>query len=124
MITDWLSVLPPEISLQCLVLLVHPRWVIEHMEEDGTQECGLDHSQGRRWQELHRHLALVMLAFSFLLSPCLALPLPAGEAFPLSLTQSSMHQQVLLWLFQDLVPWLLHMQQIRAFLPRRTNRGV
>ena len=66
----WFSVLPKESSLQHLVLLAHARWVIEQFYEDAKQECGFDHYQGRSWQGLHRHLALVMLAYSFLmLSP-------------------------------------------------------
>jgi hypothetical protein len=38
----------------------------EQFYEDAMGECGLDHYQGRRWDGLHRHLALVMLAYSFL----------------------------------------------------------
>ena len=78
----WFSVLPPETSLQRLVLLAHARWVIEQFYEDAKQECGLDHYQGRSWEGLHRHLALVMLAYSFLMLYRLTMPLPAGEAFP------------------------------------------
>jgi SRSO17 transposase len=77
----WFSVLPKETSLQRLVLLAHARWVIEQFYEDAKQECGFDHYQGRSWQGLHRHLALVMLAYSFLMLSRLSLPLPAGEAF-------------------------------------------
>jgi SRSO17 transposase len=61
------STLPPETSLERLVLLAHARWVIEQFYEDAKQECGLDHFQGRSWNGLHRHLALVMLAYSFLM---------------------------------------------------------
>lgn len=78
----WFSVLPPQTSLQRLVLLAHARWVIEQFYEDAKQECGFDHYQGRSWQGLHRHLALVMLAYSFLMLYRLTLPLPSGEAFP------------------------------------------
>lgn len=81
-ITYWFSVLPEDTSVQRLVLLAHTRWVIEQFYEDARQECGLDHYQGRSWQGLHRHLALVMLAYSFLVLYRLILPLPAGEAFP------------------------------------------
>ncbi|HEY6407851.1 MAG TPA: IS701 family transposase [Ktedonobacteraceae bacterium] len=63
----WFSVLPPETSLSRLVLLAHARWVIEQFYEDAKQECGFDHFQGRSWDGLHRHLALVMLAYSFLM---------------------------------------------------------
>ena len=77
----WFSVLPKESSLQRLVLLAHARWVIEQFYEDAKQECGFDHYQGRSWQGLHRHLALVMLAYSFLMLSRLTLPLPAEEAF-------------------------------------------
>jgi hypothetical protein len=68
--------------LERLVTLAHARWVIEQFYEDAKQECGLDDYQGRHWDGLHRHLALVMLAYSFLMFSRLALPLPAGEAFP------------------------------------------
>src|SRR6266568_199804 len=78
----WFSVLPEDASLQRLVLLAHARWVIEQFYEDAKQECGLDHYQGRSWNGLHRHLALVMLAYSFLMLYRLTLPLPPGEAFP------------------------------------------
>src|SRR5712692_4801409 len=78
----WFSVLPKETSLQRLVLLAHARWVIEQFYEDAKQECGLDHFQGRSWEGLHRHLALVMLAYSFLMLYRLTLPLPPDEVFP------------------------------------------
>jgi SRSO17 transposase len=48
-----------------LVTQAHARWVIEQFYEDAKQECGLDHFQGRLWEGLHRHLALVLLAYSF-----------------------------------------------------------
>jgi hypothetical protein len=63
-----------------------------------------------------------MLAYSFLMLYRFTLPLPPGEAFPPCVTRNSLpgaHRQVLLWLFQDLVLWLLHAQQIEAFRPRR-----
>lgn len=78
----WFSLLPPETSLQRLVLLAHARWVIEQFYEDAKQECGLDDYQGRSWQGLHRHVALVMLAYSFLMVYRLLVPLPPEEAFP------------------------------------------
>ena len=77
----WFSVLPEDTSLSRLVLLAHARWVIEQFYEDAKQECGLDHFQGRSWDGLHRHLALVMLAYSFLMLYRLTLPLPPEEAF-------------------------------------------
>jgi len=60
------SSLPADTPLHRLVALAHSRWPIEQFYEDAKGECGLDHYQGRRWDGLHRHLALVMLAYSFL----------------------------------------------------------
>jgi SRSO17 transposase len=60
------SNLPADTPLQRLVGLAHSRWPIEQFYEDAKGACGLDHYQGRRWDGLHRHLALVMLAYSFL----------------------------------------------------------
>jgi len=60
------STLPADTPLQRLVEVAHSRWPIEQFYEDAKGECGLDHYQGRRWDGLHRHLALVMLAYSFL----------------------------------------------------------
>ena len=60
------SNLPADTPLHRLVSLAHSRWPIEQFYEDAKGECGLDHYQGRRWDGLHRHLALVMLAYSFL----------------------------------------------------------
>jgi SRSO17 transposase len=77
----WFSTLPQDASLERLVTLAHARWVIEQFYEDAKGECGLDHYQGRRWDGLHRHLALVMLAYSFLMLQRLQLPLPPGEDF-------------------------------------------
>src|SRR5260370_41572988 len=64
-----------------MVLRAYARWVIEQFNEDAKQECGLDDYQGRSWQGLHRHLALVMLAYSFLMVYRLTVPLPPEEAF-------------------------------------------
>ena len=62
----YFSDLPTDTPLQRLVELAHSRWPMEQFYEDAKGECGLDHYQGRRWDGLHRHLALVMLAYSFL----------------------------------------------------------
>jgi SRSO17 transposase len=62
----YLSNLPADTPLRRLLLLAHGRWVVEQFYEDAKGECGLDEYQGRRWDGLHRHQALVMLAYSFL----------------------------------------------------------
>ncbi len=64
----WLPHLPLDTPLERLVTLAHARWVIEQFYEDAKGECGLDDYQGRRWDGLHRHLALVMLTYSFLIT--------------------------------------------------------
>jgi SRSO17 transposase len=62
----YFSTLPADTPWARLIALAHQRWVIEQFYEDAKGECGLDHYQGRRWDGLHRHVALTMLAYSFL----------------------------------------------------------
>jgi Transposase DDE domain len=72
--------------LSRLVDLAHLRWPVEQFYEDAKGECGFDHFQGRSWAGLHRHLALVMLAYTFLMLQSLGQEVqvnPAPEAaFP------------------------------------------
>jgi SRSO17 transposase len=74
----YFSNLPADTTLHRLVELAHSRWPIEQFYEDAKGECGLDDYQGRRWDGLHRHLALVMLAYSFLACQRWTPAAPAG----------------------------------------------
>lgn len=59
--------LPADTPLERLVTIAHARWVIEQFYKHAKGECGPDDYQGRRWDGLHRHLALAMLTDSFLM---------------------------------------------------------
>jgi SRSO17 transposase len=61
------SSLSADVSPERLTSLAHSRWAIEQFYEDAKGECGLSDYQGRRWEGLHRHLALSMMAYSFLM---------------------------------------------------------
>jgi SRSO17 transposase len=65
-----------------LSALAHSRWIVEQFYEDSKGECGLDDYQGRRYDGLHRHVALVMLAYSFLVQHRLTTSAPAAGGFP------------------------------------------
>lgn len=79
----YVSNLPADTPLQRLVELAHARWAVEQFYEDAKGECGLDDYQGRRWDGLQRHLALVLLAYSFLAVQALATAAgPSDAAFP------------------------------------------
>ncbi len=116
----YLSSLPAETPLRQLVLLSHSRWVVEQFYEDAKGECGLDEYQGRRWDGLHRHLALVMLAYSFLVR-ARSTPPEEGGLSPSAAdrTLPDLHRLVLVLLLQDLVSWLIASKQLAAFRPRR-----
>lgn len=53
--------------MERMAALAKSRWAIEQFYEDAKGECGLGDYQGRRWEGLHRHLALSMMAYSFLM---------------------------------------------------------
>jgi SRSO17 transposase len=74
--------LPADTPLARLAALAHARWPIEQFYEDGKGECGLDDYQGRRWDGLHRHLALAMLTYSFLVLQRAGAPSSAAGGFP------------------------------------------
>ena len=76
-----------ESPLDEMMGLLHVRWVIERFYQDAKGELGLDDYEGRLWQGLHRHLALVMLAHCFLTlrqsyGAALPQPAPPARAFP------------------------------------------
>lgn len=62
----YLAVGCESLSLEALMERAHVRWVIERFYQDAKGELGLDDYEGRLWSGLHRHVALVMLAHSFL----------------------------------------------------------
>ena len=64
--TGYCSTLPADTPRRRLVEVAHSRWPSEQCYEDAKGEWGVDPYQGRRWDGLHRHRALVMLAYSFL----------------------------------------------------------
>jgi len=113
---------PAKVSLKRLATLARSRWAIEQFYEDSNGECGLTDFQGRRWDGLHRHLALVMLTYSFLMQQRLPSPTTGGEGFPPKVAPSfpAAHRRVLRWLFQDLVLWWIATDQIKTFRPRRS----
>jgi len=74
------SCLPADTPLSRLVELAHLRWPVEQFYEDAKGECGFDHFQGRSWEGLHRHLALVMLAYTFLMLQSLGQEVQADPA--------------------------------------------
>jgi len=74
--------LPAETTLERLVDVAHVRWVIEQFYEDAKGECGLDDYQGRLWEGLHRHIALVMLTYTFLVGQRVAATEDGDGIFP------------------------------------------
>jgi len=94
----YFSNLPAKASLKELATAVRSRWPVEQFYQDGKQNCGLGDFQGRRWDGLHRHVALAMLSYSFL---SLTRWQTRSEATLPTLPE--VHRQVLLALLTDLV---------------------
>jgi SRSO17 transposase len=57
---------PPETPLEAILPIAFSRWKVERCFEDGKQEVGLDHDEGRTWQGLIRHLILSSVSYLFL----------------------------------------------------------
>ena len=94
----YFSNLPAETPLAELAAAVRSRWPIEQFYKDAKQTCGLGDFQGRRWDGLHRHVALVMLSYSFL-------ALTRWRAGPAVPTLPEVHRRVVLALLIGLAAW-------------------
>jgi SRSO17 transposase len=57
---------PSTTPLDVLVEYAHRRHPIERYHQDAKDELGWDEYQGRLWFGFHRHAALIMLSYSFL----------------------------------------------------------
>jgi SRSO17 transposase len=119
------STLGADVPLERMAALAKSRWTIEQFYEDGKVERGLGDFQGRRWDGLHRHLALSMVAYSFLMlysSVTRGEDPTSQEAFSPSVRHTSLpaiHRRVLVWLLEDLVLWFIETERIKIFRPRR-----
>ena len=60
------SNLPADTARLRAVRLWKSRWPVEQGYQQMKEELGLDHFEGRSWRGFHHHVALVMLAFGFL----------------------------------------------------------
>src|SRR6266536_3489769 len=120
----YFSNLPSDTSLQQLAAIVRGRWPIEQFYEEAKQECGLGDYQGRFWDGLPRHLALVMLAYSFLVLQRMQVEHDTPNT-PVSvvprLSLPSVHRDIQLWLLQDLVLWWIATDHVKTF--RSWNSG-
>jgi SRSO17 transposase len=52
--------------METLVHVEGQRWAIEDAFETAKTELGLTHNETRSWQDWHRHVSLVMLAFAMM----------------------------------------------------------
>lgn len=76
----WLSDLPANTPLTCLVQYAKSRWRVEHDYRETKTGLGLDHFEGRSWIGWHRHITLVAAAQLFLTMRRLTSPKAPGQA--------------------------------------------
>ncbi|HET9688437.1 MAG TPA: IS701 family transposase [Pseudolabrys sp.] len=76
----WLSTLPEDISLRCLVDHAKLRWRIEHDYLELKQEAGLGDFEGRGWRGFHHHATMSIAVYGFLVSERGAFPPSAAIA--------------------------------------------
>jgi SRSO17 transposase len=60
------SDMPRSMPLERMVEYAHRRHWVEQYHEEAKEVLGWDQYQGRRWGGFHRHAALIMLTYSFL----------------------------------------------------------
>ncbi len=68
------ATLPADTPLKTLVRLAKMRWRIEHDYRELKTGLGLDHFEGRSFNDFHRHLTLVTAAQLFITRKRLATP--------------------------------------------------
>jgi hypothetical protein len=118
----YFSNLPADTPLTQLAAFVRARCPIEQFYEEAKQECGLGDYQGRRWDGLHRHVALVMLAYSFLVCQRMTVEECRAGRFLFAVRRPSLaalHRMVLVWLLYDFISWWVCTSQGRMYRPRR-----
>lgn len=74
----FLSTLPPDTPLADLAITAKLRWRVERDYQDGKQQVGLDHYEGRTWTGFRHHLTICMAAMTWLVA-CQALFPPQPE---------------------------------------------
>ena len=74
----WLSTLPADISLACMVDQAKLRWRIERVYLELKQELGLGHYEGRGWRGFHHQATLCVAAYGFLIAEKETIP-PSGH---------------------------------------------
>jgi hypothetical protein len=53
-------------DLRILAATIKARWICEQAHQQLKEKLGLDHFEGRSWQDLHRHALMTTIAYAFL----------------------------------------------------------